>query len=149
MALRFLSPGPHPGEQQSGTAATFDQARSDFEAAWEVFLANRTQADFRAWRDQPKLRPWAASTIGPFMPARLTAACPLGARTRHHRPLHSITLSARARTLVVTTRSSPFAGLRMSASSTIRARSTGTSSGLPWPLPAPPGSARDQTSDAP
>ena len=40
-------PGSHPGEHQSGTAATFDQARSDFEAAWEVFLANRTQADFR------------------------------------------------------------------------------------------------------
>src|SRR5260370_37490646 len=57
MALRFLSPGPHPGEHQSGTAATFDQARSDFEAAWEAFLANRTQADFRAWRDQ---RDWTA-----------------------------------------------------------------------------------------
>ena len=50
-------PGSHPGEHQSGTAATFDQARSDFEAAWEVFLANRTQADFRAWRDQ---RDWTA-----------------------------------------------------------------------------------------
>jgi hypothetical protein len=50
-------PGSHPGEHQSGTAATFDRARSDFEAAWEVFLANRTQADFRAWRDQ---RDWTA-----------------------------------------------------------------------------------------
>src|SRR3979490_3256392 len=45
-------PGSHPGEHQNGTAAMFDQARSDFEAAWKVFLANRTEADFQAWRDQ-------------------------------------------------------------------------------------------------
>jgi hypothetical protein len=41
-------PGSHPGEHQNGTAATFDEARADFEAAWELFLTNRTQADFRA-----------------------------------------------------------------------------------------------------
>jgi hypothetical protein len=34
-------PGSHPREHQSGTAATFDQARADFEAAWRVFLSNR------------------------------------------------------------------------------------------------------------
>jgi hypothetical protein len=45
-------PGSHPGEHQSGTAATFDQARAAFEAAWRVFLANRTEADFQEWRDQ-------------------------------------------------------------------------------------------------
>ena len=50
-------PGSHPGEHQNGTAATFDQARSDFEAEWKVFLANRTEADFQAWRDQ---RDWTA-----------------------------------------------------------------------------------------
>jgi hypothetical protein len=50
-------PGSHPGEHQNGTAATFDQARSDFKAAWKVFLANRTEADFQAWRDQ---RDWTA-----------------------------------------------------------------------------------------
>src|SRR5713101_9034211 len=48
---------PGSGEHQNGTAATFDQARSDFEAAWKVFLANRTEADFQAWRDQ---RDWTA-----------------------------------------------------------------------------------------
>jgi hypothetical protein len=32
-------------------------ARADFEAAWQVFLANRTEADFEAWRDQ---RDWTA-----------------------------------------------------------------------------------------
>jgi hypothetical protein len=50
-------PGSHPGEHQSGTAATFDQARADFETAWNVFLAKRTEADFQAWRDQ---RDWTA-----------------------------------------------------------------------------------------
>jgi hypothetical protein len=38
-------PGSHPREHQSGTAATFDQARADFEAAWRVFLSNRTETD--------------------------------------------------------------------------------------------------------
>jgi hypothetical protein len=50
-------PGSHPGEHQGGTAQTFDQARADFEAAWPVFLAKRTEADFEAWRDQ---RDWTA-----------------------------------------------------------------------------------------
>jgi hypothetical protein len=45
-------PGSHPGECADGTAATFDQARADFEEAWAVFLANRTEADFQAWRDE-------------------------------------------------------------------------------------------------
>ena len=45
-------PGSRPGECTSGTAETFDQARANFEAAWRVFLANRTEADFQAWRDQ-------------------------------------------------------------------------------------------------
>ena len=38
------------GEIQSGTAATFDDARAEFGSAWAVFLANRTDADFQAWR---------------------------------------------------------------------------------------------------
>jgi hypothetical protein len=50
-------PGSHPGEHQSVTAATFDQARADFESAWNVFLSNRTEANFQASRDQ---RDWTA-----------------------------------------------------------------------------------------
>jgi len=45
-------PGSHPGEHHGGTAATFDDARGDFERAWKVFLSKRTEADFQAWRDQ-------------------------------------------------------------------------------------------------
>jgi hypothetical protein len=39
------------------TAATFEETRADFEAAWNVLLPTRTEADFRVWRDQ---RDWTA-----------------------------------------------------------------------------------------
>jgi hypothetical protein len=45
-------PGSRPGECQNGTAASFDEARRDFEVAWRVFLSKRTEADFQAWREQ-------------------------------------------------------------------------------------------------
>jgi hypothetical protein len=50
-------PGSHPRECTNGTAAAFDQARAEFEEAWTVFLSNRTEADFQAWRHQ---RDWTA-----------------------------------------------------------------------------------------
>jgi hypothetical protein len=56
-------PGSEPGEHFTGTAAAFDQARADFEAAWQVFLSNRTEADFQAWRDQ---RAWTREKYGRF-----------------------------------------------------------------------------------
>jgi hypothetical protein len=48
-------PGSHPREHQTGTSETFDQARSEFEAAWAVFSSKRTEADFQEWRDQRDL----------------------------------------------------------------------------------------------
>jgi hypothetical protein len=45
-------PGSHPGECTNGTAASLDLARAAFEAAWRVFLSNRTEADFPEWREQ-------------------------------------------------------------------------------------------------
>jgi hypothetical protein len=50
-------PGCHPGEHTNGTAPTFEEARADFERAWAVLLANRTERDFQAWRDA---RDWTA-----------------------------------------------------------------------------------------
>jgi hypothetical protein len=44
-------PGSKPGEHVAGSAVDYDQARSKFNAAWRIFLANRTEADFQAWRD--------------------------------------------------------------------------------------------------
>jgi hypothetical protein len=45
-------PDSKPGECTNGTAANFDEARADFETAWRVFVAKRTEVDFKAWRDQ-------------------------------------------------------------------------------------------------
>jgi hypothetical protein len=56
-------PGSHPCECTSGSAATFEQARCDFEAAWRAFLADRTEADFLAWRRQ---RDWTAEKYRRF-----------------------------------------------------------------------------------
>jgi hypothetical protein len=56
-------PGSEPGECSSGTAAPFWEARSAFEAAWRIFLAKRTEADFQAWRDQ---RGWTAEKYRRF-----------------------------------------------------------------------------------
>jgi hypothetical protein len=56
-------PGSHSGECTDGTAATFDLARADFEAASQVFLSRRTAADFQAWRDQ---RDWTAEKYRRF-----------------------------------------------------------------------------------
>jgi hypothetical protein len=50
-------PGSDPGEQRSGTAPSFEEARAQFKRAWLVFSANRTEADYQVWRDQ---RDWTA-----------------------------------------------------------------------------------------
>jgi hypothetical protein len=54
-------PGSRPGECTSGITETFEEARAGFEAAWRLFLSNRTEADFQAWRDQ---RDWTARKCG-------------------------------------------------------------------------------------
>jgi len=51
MALRLLS-GIETGRVHRRHATTLEEARAAFEAAWRVFLSNRTDADFKAWRDQ-------------------------------------------------------------------------------------------------
>ena len=90
-------PGSEPGEYQSDTAATFEQARADFERAWLVFLSNRTEADFQAWRDQ---RDWTARkyalwdagkrleppSYGPGKPCSRFMKCPCGEVFDMHGP---------------------------------------------------------------
>jgi hypothetical protein len=51
-------PGSRPGECTAGTAASFEQVRATFEAAWRIFLAKRTDADFREWREQQARTDW-------------------------------------------------------------------------------------------
>ena len=42
----------------NGTSATFDQARAAFEEAWRIFLSNRTEANFREWREAQAFTAW-------------------------------------------------------------------------------------------
>jgi hypothetical protein len=87
-------PGSHPGEHWSGAAATFDQARADFEVAWEVFLSNRTEADFQAWRDERDWteRKYAMWERGEKFPSQIPSSmmrCPCGVRFDSHDPAGS------------------------------------------------------------
>ena len=51
-------PGCNPGEHTNGTAPTFEDARADFERAWALFLAKRTEADFQVCRDGRDWHAW-------------------------------------------------------------------------------------------
>jgi hypothetical protein len=61
-------PGSGAGEIKSGTADTFDQARAAFKEAWRDFLAKRTTADLKEWRDQRDFT--ANKRCGPEVPLR-------------------------------------------------------------------------------
>jgi hypothetical protein len=84
-------PGSQPGEHRHGTAATFDQARADFEGAWRIFLANRTEADFQEWRHardwhEKKYAMWAAGGKLPSQKPSSLMRCPCGEVFDSHRP---------------------------------------------------------------
>ena len=68
-------PGCEPREHQNGMSATFDQARTDFEAAWAILLPKRTEANFEAWRRQKAWTVWKYSMqeAGCRMPAQNTS----------------------------------------------------------------------------
>ena len=51
-------PGSDLSEHAHGLAATFDQARGAFGAAWRVFLARRTEADFEEYRRDRAFHAW-------------------------------------------------------------------------------------------
>lgn len=81
--------GFYPGEIQSDTAATFDDARADFGSAWAVFLAGRTDADFQAWRDQRdwterKYAMWQRGELLPSQKPGTMMRCPCGERFDSH-----------------------------------------------------------------
>jgi hypothetical protein len=89
-------PGSGPGEFTSGSAETFDEARADFEVAWRVFLANRTEADFRVWRDQRDWtdRKYAMWERGERMPSQMPRSlmrCPCGETFDSHKLERTLT----------------------------------------------------------
>ncbi|WP_426525626.1 hypothetical protein [Bradyrhizobium sp. McL0615] len=50
-------PGSKPGSIKTGTAGTFDEAKTKFTVAWLKFAHSRTPEDFAAWRDEQR---WTA-----------------------------------------------------------------------------------------
>jgi hypothetical protein len=50
-------PGTDPGEHRSGIAETFEEARANFQTAWQELATTRTEAHYEAWRRQ---RDWMA-----------------------------------------------------------------------------------------
>ena len=83
-------PGSGPGECTNGTATTLEDARAAFEAAWLVFLAKRTEADFRAWRDdrdwtEKKYAMWARGEKMPTQKPTSLMTCPCGQVFDSHR----------------------------------------------------------------
>jgi hypothetical protein len=76
--------GFHPGERLTGTARDFEQARAEFEAAWRILSAKRTEADYDAWRDERDWTVWKYTMweTGLKMPTQTqdgTARCFCGA----------------------------------------------------------------------
>jgi hypothetical protein len=43
-------PGCDPGQQATGTADTFEEARDAFEKAWQQLAATRTEEHYEEWR---------------------------------------------------------------------------------------------------
>jgi len=73
-----------------GTAPDFDQARGNFEAAWCVFSARRTEEDYQAWLDQRDrtAAKYAAWERGERMPSQLPSSlmrCPCGETFDSHK----------------------------------------------------------------
>ena len=88
-------PGSDPGEETSGTAADFEQARADFEEAWRVFSARRTEADYQAWRNQRDwtARKYAMQERGGLMPSQKPNSmmrCPCGTAFDSHKLEHTL-----------------------------------------------------------
>jgi hypothetical protein len=86
--------GSHPREIQSGTSATFDDARAEFASAWAVFLANRTAADFQAWRHdrdwtKRKYAMWKRGELLPSQKPDTMMRCPCGITFDSHDPAGS------------------------------------------------------------
>jgi hypothetical protein len=87
--------GSEPGEFSGGTASTFDQARADFEVAWQRFSAKRTEAHYQAWCDQRdrtmrKYAMWKAGELLPSQKADSMMRCPCGERFDSHRLEHNL-----------------------------------------------------------
>jgi hypothetical protein len=88
-------PGSNPGDCTSGTAETFDAARTAFAGAWRVFLAKRTEADFQEWHDHQlaeahKRAMWAERKLLPSQVPNSMMCCACGTVFDSHNPTASL-----------------------------------------------------------
>jgi hypothetical protein len=82
-------PPSHHGQHIEDTAASFNQARADFEAAWREYLPKCTEVDFEAYRRQEAWTAWKYAMLdaGCKMPTQSTsgqARCFCGATIDIH-----------------------------------------------------------------
>lgn len=64
-------PGCGPGDHSNGNAPEFEQAREQFQHAWELLLPKKNEADFQEWRDHKAWtdRKYALWDAGKQLPA--------------------------------------------------------------------------------
>ena len=63
VALRLLSGARIRGNAHKARQRRLSRARTEFESAWRIFLAKRTETDFQTWRDQ---QAWTAEKYRRF-----------------------------------------------------------------------------------
>ena len=79
------------GGTSMATAATFDQARNEFEAAWATYLPDCTEADFQTYRTQRRLgSSHTTAATGTVPREELVVARPVGGnlRVENNKVLH-------------------------------------------------------------
>jgi hypothetical protein len=88
-------PGTKPRQDSDGTAETFEQARIDFETAWNDLLPTLTEANFDRWRDarewtERKYAMWKAGERMPSQKPSSMMRCPCGETFDSHRLEHTL-----------------------------------------------------------
>ena len=63
-----FTPGCGPGETISGTAATFDLAKVEFEKAWKRLASIKSEDHFQEWRDFRDFTEWKYTMWGSHLP---------------------------------------------------------------------------------
>ena len=80
-----IYPGAHPAENKAGITVTFEEARSEWQAAWDVFIAKRRPEDFEEFR---RHRQYMAEKLAGRLPVRQTSVmrCACGTDFDSHVP---------------------------------------------------------------
>jgi hypothetical protein len=87
-------PGTDADQYRDGTAATFEEARAEFEAAWKDLLPTLTEANFQRWRDQEdwttrKYAMWERGELMPEQKPNTMMRCPCRVTFDSHEPAGS------------------------------------------------------------